>query len=76
MCLVDIHLYMKALQISRHVIQKDTFVQVKGLLLISAVFVHSIRSGKIPAADLVGRSPSTRVQSNFVLRAQTDFGPT
>jgi hypothetical protein len=52
MCLVDPHLYMKALQISRHVNHKDTFVQVKGLLLISAVFVHSSRSGQIPAADI------------------------
>jgi hypothetical protein len=43
---------MKALQISRHVNHKDTFVQVKGLLLISAVFVHSSRSGQIPAADI------------------------
>jgi hypothetical protein len=31
MCLVDPHLYMKALQISRHVNHKDTFVQVKAL---------------------------------------------
>jgi hypothetical protein len=52
MCLVDLHLYMKALQISRHVNHKDTFVQVKGLLLISAIFVHSSRSGQIPAADI------------------------